>query len=212
MFVFGFIFAGTSFASEKSPDLGKLDAAKVKITVTNDQTGETTVINSKAIKNIKSKKAYSILSDNDSVDVGYDVFIPIETETETPNSPSMITPLDDSGGTKTSGGVTARLNVNYNLRKSSTNQEIKVNTVSGSWTPSSSMYYLSTRTVDAHSGAIHGSSLSKKPTSNSFSYSTGWGYNVYATGQASPRAWTSAKVHISGMTSTHTINLEITYP
>ncbi|RJS50192.1 hypothetical protein CJ483_23370 [Bacillus sp. PK3_68] len=66
--------------------------------------------------------------------------------------------------------------------------------------------------VNAHSGSIHGKSLSKAPTSNTFSYTTGWGYNFFATGQASSRAWSSAKVHITGMTTTHTISLEFTYP
>lgn len=210
LFLFGFMFAGTSHASEELSDFEKLDLAKVKVSITNDQTGETTILDAltpKVMINSNDMGINSIKSNDESVVGGYDVFIPIEY----PISPE-ITPFDDSGGTKKSGGVTARLFANYDLKKTSKSQEIRVNSIYGSWSPSSGMYSLSTRKVDAHSGAIHGKSLSKKPSSNSYTYDTGWGYNVYATGQAIPRAWSSAKVHISGMSATHTITLEITYP
>lgn len=216
LFLFGFLLTSTSYASSNLSDSMILDANKIKISITNDQTGETTVLdpietqNNIKINSVDTKssiKNNSSKFNDDSVVVGYDVFIPIEN-----SNSSGITPMDSSGGSKTSGGVTATLNVDYSLRTNNNQQEIRLNKVYGSWTPSANMYYLSNRKVDAHSGSVWGSSISRIPTSNSFTYNTGFGYNYYATGQASPRAWSSAKVHISGMTATHTINLEFAYP
>lgn len=200
LFIFGLFATDAAHANEDTTDLGTLNKSQVKISVTNDQTGETKFLNTIDTKN--RMKVNSIKSTNESLEVGYDVFVPIED--------SDIMPFTDSGGTKNSGGVTAKLNVNYDV--SSNGEKIRLNKVYGSWTPSSNMYSLSTRKVNAHSGSIHGKSLSKTPASNSFSYTTGWGYNYFATGQASPRAWSSAKVHVSGMTATHTIAVEFTYP
>ncbi|PEA07008.1 hypothetical protein CON38_24890 [Bacillus cereus] len=200
LFLFGFLSTGTSYASTELSH-----SEKFKVTITNDQTGESTVSILDPNDKNNNVKINSILSSNQSKVVGYDVFVPIKT----PNS-SKITPLDDTGGSKNEGGVTARLNVNYDV--STNGEQIKLNKVYGSWTPSSSMYYLTNRTVNAHSGAVHGNNLVNYPTSNTFSYTTGWGYNYFATGQGSPRAWSSAKINISGMTSTYTIKLEITYP
>lgn len=199
LFLFGFLSTKPSYASTNLSY-----SEKVKVTVTNDQTGETTVSvldpNDKNNK-IKINPISSNLSSSQSKVVGYDVFIPFSPE---------ITPFDDTGGSKYEGGVTARINVNYDV--SANTEKVRLNKVYGGWTPSSSIYSLSNRTVNAHSGAIHGRSLAKNPTSNTFSYTTGWGYNFFATGDGSPRAWTSAKVRVTGMTATHTIKLEITFP
>lgn len=203
LLLFGFMSTSTSYASDELTDYGTSGANKVKISITNNQTGETKVLD--PITANHSTKINSIQSNDESVVVGYEVFVPIEN-----SNSSGITPLDVSGGSKTAGGVTARLNVDYDV--SSNGEQIRLNKVYGSWTPSDSMYYLTDRKVEAHSGAIWGKNLSKTPTSNTFSYTTGWGYNYFAGGQASPRAWSSTTIHISGMTATYTITLEITYP
>ncbi|EJS63375.1 hypothetical protein ICY_05352, partial [Bacillus cereus BAG2X1-3] len=163
LFLFGFLSTGTSYASTELSH-----SEKFKVTITNDQTGESTVSILDPNDKNNNVKINSILSSNQSKVVGYDVFVPIKT----PNS-SKITPLDDTGGSKNEGGVTARLNVNYDV--STNGEQIKLNKVYGSWTPSSSMYYLTNRTVNAHSGAVHGNNLVNYPTSNTFSYTTGWG-------------------------------------
>jgi hypothetical protein len=203
LLLFGFVSTSTSYASDELTDYGTSGVNKVKISITNNQTGETKVLD--PITANRSTKINSIQSNDESVVVGYEVFVPIEN-----SNSSGITPFDVGGGSKTAGGVTARLNVDYDV--SSDGEQIRLNKVYGSWTPSDSMYYLTDRKVEAHSGAIWGKNLSKTPTSNTFSYTTGWGYNYFAGGQASPRAWSSATIHISGMTATYTINLEITYP
>lgn len=75
------------------------------------------------------------------------------------------------------------------------------------------MFRLSNRSVNAHSGSALGTSLpAKNPTSNSFNYTTGFGWNMFGGGDGSPRAWSSVKVSITGMTSTSTVKLDITFP
>lgn len=191
--VFVVLSTDTSFAA--SDDLAS-NVSDVKVTITNDQTGETTILDDTAIKS-ESK---------DNSVIKYNVFVPIEGVL----NPKGISTYSNKGGSATEAGVTATLNVDYDLRDS--NQEIRLNRVWGGWTPTNTMYYLTNRTVDAHSGSVWGSILSKTPTSNSFNYTTGFGYNYFGLGDGIPRAWTSAKINITGMVATYTIKLEITYP
>lgn len=207
LFVFGFVAAGSAFASADLPKPDSSNAEKVKLTITNNQTGEVTVIEEDvdALTMINGKKTVKIQKDSNTYIEEHEIFAPIEGE-----SSGDFSILDSTGGSKTAGGVTARLNVDYDLRAG---QEIRVNKVWGSWTPSSSMYYLTNRKVDLHSGSIIGNTLpTKSPSSNSFSYTTNWTWNNYATGQGSPRAWSSAIIRISGMTATYTITLDVVYP
>lgn len=200
LFLFGLWVTDTAHASA---DSGKLHKSNdVKISITNNQTGETTVLNQEDTKN--SVKVNSITSDNKSVKVAYDVLVPIKK-----SKSSGFTRMDVDGSSKTAGGVTAKLNVDYDVN--STEEKVRLNKVFGSWTPSSKMYYLTDRKVTAHSGVPYGKKLSKIPPSNTFSYTTGWGYNVRVGGDSAPRAWSSAIIHISGMTATYTIKLEFTY-
>lgn len=201
IFSLALLITGKSYASDNL-DNEMLNDSQVKVTITNDETGETNILDQKDLKN--NMKVNLIRSNGGLAEVGYDIFIPIE------NLNSIgTTPFTSTGGSQTSGGVTAKLNVNYDV--SSNNQQVRLNSVYGSWTPSSSMYYLSDRSVNAHSGLIWGKKLTKAPTSNSFSYTTGWGFNQRIWGDSAPRAWNSAKIHIVGMTATHTIKVEFTY-
>lgn len=118
------------------------------------------------------------------------------------------------GGTKTSGGVTANINVDYNWRPNT--HEIKVNRVYGNWIPSSNTYTVSNRKVNAHNGGVGKSlkELSAIPLYNSFSYGTSnWGYNQVVTGDHGARAWSSATVKAYGMSGTsHTITVNVWVP
>ncbi len=201
LLAFSILSIGTASANE---DLDEIlpDGQEATVTITNDQTGEVTILDSEETKkNLKIKKGNSKKGEEKSAN--FEIFVPIE-------DPSLVTPFLVDGGLKTAGGVTATLNVNYDLRNS--NQEIRLNRVYGTWKPSSNMYYLTNRQVNAHSGSVWGKSISRTPTSNIFGYSTGWGYNLFGGGDGSPRAWNSAKINISGMTATYTIKVEITFP
>lgn len=206
IFIYGLLTTGTSYASDNSSDEGALLHDKVKISLINNETGEVSYIDTKGTNitpmtqmNTKTINPYSA-----AIVEGYNVYIPIESLES-----SGIIPRDIQGGQTTSGGVTAKLYVDYDTN--ATNEQVRLNKVYGSWTPSDSMYTVTTRKVNAHSGVGTGKSLAKTPTTNSFSYTTGWGYNYRVGGDAVPRAWSSAVIKISGMTATHTIKVEFTY-
>ncbi|KYG91093.1 hypothetical protein A0U40_16120 [[Bacillus] sp. KCTC 13219] len=205
LLLFSFIATSTSYANE-TLDVKDLSTGKVKVTVTNNETGETKVLDSiKPTKYLEKTNLLRTLG-NESVIEGYEIFIPMET------GEINITPFDSSGGTRTGGGITAALYVDYSLR--SANQEIRLNKLWGSWTPSSNLYYLTDREASAHSGAVWGNSIYKYPTSNTFSYNTGFvDYNYFVLGgDGAPRAWSSAISRLSGMIATYTITVEFTYP
>lgn len=77
------------------------------------------------------------------------------------------------------------------------------------------MYNVTNRKVLVHNGFLPGMGLNKMttyPTTNSFSYTTGWGYHLVATGDPGAMAESTAKITISGMTATHTITLRVFAP
>lgn len=208
VFVIGLLVTSTVYADDGDSDRSNLkELGNVKISVTNDQTGKTTFIKPED----SDFKVNYINTSGDTTVIGYDVFIPIKVESH-PYDPNLIGIDVIDGRTRTSGGVTARLYVDYDWR--SNTYEIRVNRVYGGWTPSSNIYRISNREVNAHSGAgFGGKKISRKPTSNSFSYTTGWGYNKTVTGDLGPRAWSSARVTVDGMSGTsHTINVDFTFP
>jgi hypothetical protein len=183
---------------------------KVKVTVTNNETGEVRVAE-EYIEKVSSiqTNTFTIQSD-DSVnyDAGFDVFVPIEDEDEE----MIITPFANKGSTKTSGGVTARVSANYDIRNNG--QEIRVNKMMGGWTPSHSMYIVEGKKASVTNGAGQGKRLNSTFASNvrGFEVPTGWGYNYFIGGDASPRAWTNAVVRVSGMNGTHNLEVEVLFP
>lgn len=222
VFLFGLLSLGNTYASENTLVPKALSESKVEVIVIDDHTGVTQVLDSSdgvKFDIIKTSESLAELSDDfiiplvdpielfkNRTDLGYEVFIPIE------GLEGIIKPFTVEGGTKTSGGVTAKLNVDYNWREST--GEIKVNRVYGSWTPSTNMYKVSNRNLLAHNGAAWGvKKLEKKPTSNTFSYTTGWGYNGTVTGAYGPMAESTAKIVVDGMSGTsHTIQLRVFFP
>lgn len=199
-----FAFFGTSEvkADEASPP----EAIAYLI---NDQTGEKTQLNVKDVsptEDLLNQFQLRSFSDETNLTKTYEVF------TEIPDG--TITTFDSSGGNKTGGGVTAKINVNYDISGTDKNKDIRVNSYNGSWTPSSKLYVVGSRVSGVHSGLITGGkNRQDKPTSNSFSYKTGWGYNVLIKGGNSPRAWMDCKISVSGMSGTsYTLSLEVTFP
>lgn len=191
------------------------ESTKDIISVTDNVTGETIFLDEKDIEIKKIEhEIKSVPYSNSSADVnrlniveGYEIFIPEEKL----NLNTSISPFSTESGSKNEGGVSAVLKVDYDVN--STNEKVRLNKVYGSWTPKSSNYKLSERMVTAHSGVIWGKKITKYPSSNSFSYKTGWGYNdrVFDYNSA-PRAQSSAKITIVGMSgSSHTIKINFVY-
>lgn len=165
-----------------------------KVTITNNETGEVEIIEAiPIITNI------SACSDDSSITVGYEAFVPIDANMS----------RTTTGGSQDEAGVYAYLNVNYDVNN--TNEKVRVNSIDGGWVPSQSYYYLTDRVVGVHSGTFTGKRMENYPTSDTFYYITGWDYNDRVWGDASPRAWSEAIIHIRDMTSTHTICIEFTF-
>lgn len=179
----------------------KLKENPVQVSITNDQTGETTFLEPIVTEIMKP---LSINSDSNLVE-GYEVFIPLEEFL----NPSEIKPFTQEGKEKTEAGVTAKLYVDYVLNSSGT--QIRFDTVWGSWTPDP-MYVVTNRKVDAHSSTYWGGKLSETPAYNTFWYNTGFDYNTRVLGDGGPRAWSSAKIHVTGMEGlSHTITVDFNF-
>lgn len=183
----------------------------IKVTIINDLTKEEVVLdNSKIIIESKKNSDNGLLRNNLSKaeTENFEVLIPskefgIAEEVQ-------ISPRASESGGKTAGGVKASVTVSYDI--SANNEKIKVKQIQGSWTPTANYYNLSGRNVWVHSGlALDSKELTKKPTTNTFSYNTGWGYNNRIGGVAAPRAQTTAKVTVSGMSGSTTIVVDFTF-
>jgi hypothetical protein len=98
----------------------------------------------------------------------------------------------------------ASVNMDYDQRRVSGNPQIRVNRVWGNWTKKYSGMNVWAREVYYTSQGTHSSQkATRKPTTNSFNYRTGWGWvQEYPpeTGAGSgARAFTSARYNIDGM-------------
>lgn len=107
--------------------------------------------------------------------------------------------------------VKATIKITYNR----SSDKIQVTNVSGSWIPDNSQIQKSNRSVDYGDGGplSSGHSAHQKPTSNSFSYTTGWPwvtwYPASSDAMSGARAYSTATVSVTGMSS-HTIEVFVT--
>lgn len=163
----------------------------MEVTATNLTTGEqkTTEIfaNSIVPANMGAK---NFNDEEQEYTVGCDVFLSLDN--------GEIQPLNADGSSTTQCGVTATLNATYTLRYN--NEDIKITNFSGGWTPSSPLFYLTDQEVGITNGGFWGDTIRENPTSNSFSYDTGWDYVPrQANGNYQARAWSDAVVYVAGM-------------
>ena len=107
--------------------------------------------------------------------------------------------------------IRAKIKLTYSWANNK--NDIKISNVSGSWECTSSQYSMSfsNRTVGVNDGRPVGTgkSITEHPTSNTFSYNTGWGYVQYypqsTTAMTGPRAYSEATGSINGMGGSYTI-------
>lgn len=107
--------------------------------------------------------------------------------------------------------IRAKIKLTYSWANNK--NDIKISNVSGSWECTSSQYSMSfsNRTVGVNDGRALGTgkSITEHPTSNTFSYNTGWGYVQYypqsTTAMTGPRAYSEATGSINGMGGSYTI-------
>lgn len=107
--------------------------------------------------------------------------------------------------------IRAKIKLTYSWANNK--NDIKISNVSGSWECTSSQYSMSfsNRTVGVNDGRPVGTgkSITEHPTTNTFSYNTGWGYVLYypqsTTAMTGPRAYSEATGSINGMGGSYTI-------
>lgn len=107
--------------------------------------------------------------------------------------------------------IRAKIKLTYSWANNK--NDIKISNVSGSWECTSSKYSMSfsNRTVGVNDGRPLGTgkTITEHPTSNTFSYNTGWGYVQYnpqsTTAMTGPRAYSEATGSINGMGGSYTI-------
>lgn len=122
--------------------------------------------------------------------------------------PAQISPLTNQGGDRDNGDVYAKVSLNYDYLKNS--NQIRINTLSGYWTPLNNFILIDNRKTGCHNEVPYGSSITKYPTSNTFSYNTGWGYVDFYPGSliSGARAYSEARVIIPGMGSGYIFKLD----
>ena len=118
---------------------------------------------------------------------------------------------DSVSNEKEESSIRAKIKLTYSWANNK--NDIKISNVSGSWECTSSKYSMSfsNRTVGVNDGRPLGTgkSITEHPTSNTFSYNTGWGYVQYnpqsTTAMTGPRAYSEATGSINGMGGSYTI-------
>ncbi|MCR4830464.1 MAG: hypothetical protein K5883_03325 [Pseudobutyrivibrio sp.] len=190
-FIFILSISTTAFAA----DMNEIEANNEEnlqsiVLITDSITGEKMIVPTENI--------------NSSIEVMDDNSYTKKTEITFSIPQTGIPPLA-TGTSVTETDVKATISINYDRA----GEKVRVNSVSGSWEPSSSHIFMTNREVHYGDGsAIKGHSDHKYPNKNSFSYKTGWGWvdwypNVVEAGSGA-RAYSSATVNVSGMTP-HTI-------
>ena len=130
----------------------------------------------------------------------------------------IIKPCSDIQTNKDEAFVRANLKITYTVKSSQ--EEIRVEAVSGSWTPTTSSFTMSfsDRQVMVTDGVygLVGKTNWYYPSSNSYYYSTGWGYVIKypssAEAHTGAAAFSSVNATISGMGGTHTVEVTLNVP
>lgn len=172
---------------------------EVTAVMINNETGEKIPVEVECVKDLQINTFLTVGNKNQNV-----------TANAIFKIPTGIQPLYVDTSTTTTD-VTASISINYDRQ----NDKIRVNQVYGSWKPEVSLIEISERQVDYGDGAwIGGHSAHQYPTSNTFSYTTGWSwvdwYPNLPDAATGARAFSSATVSVTGMSGSHTIEVFVT--
>lgn len=186
--------------AEENTDVTTNSTNNFTLTLTNNETGTVQTIDATPVTyEVQTRAGEKVVT------VGYSAFVPILKEV------SENTRTSEVGGKDDGSGVSVLFYVVYTI--SSDGVQIKVSRIYGSWTPDSSLFTVSNREVGMHAGLDSPGTLTKHPTSNSFDYSTGWGYcNFVPAGDASPYAWADATITVYGMSGSHRLTAGLAFP
>ncbi len=190
------------------------------------ETHETAVCNIKVIDNMSRKETNIVITNENIESISYmrminsgEMEVAYDVEFDLPISNEDKNPLtrDSVAAEQEEASVRAILKLRYSLANGG--EEIKVTNVNGSWACTSSSYSMSfsNRVVSVNDGqSAWGNVLTQYPTSNSFSYDTGWGYVLKypssADGMSGARANSEAVATIDGMGGSYTIFVFVCVP
>lgn len=166
--------------------------------ITNLETGEVKEVE---LTDIKELSTFNFNKDGNNYD---------KTVEATFKIPQISIDSNNEIGEKDNGDVTAKLTMNYDY--SASDEKIRINYISGHWIPLNDFILVDNREVGCHDGRPLGKSFKKYPTSNTFYYSTGWGYVDYYPVNppiSGPRAYSEARVIIPGMGSGYMIEVNV---
>jgi len=199
----------------------------IVVTIKNDLTGETKIVENAVIEQIYGFDLTSPqqrLLGEESFYRSYEIFIPLEAfgidekdlealEINSDGTKSIV-PLNTTIIREPqNAGASATLGVNYTTRSNQT--QINITRAWGNWVPGR-IFYMANQswgvatTLHPHLNRGH-HSISGRPTSNSFSQNITWGWVDRFSGDLSPRAWSQATVRSSGMDATFTLIVEFNF-
>lgn len=172
-------------------------------TLTDKQTGETIELK-EDIEPIVIRKSSRSNDGSEIYEATYEVFIQFEND-----KPVSISPRSAESSSKYEAGVKAYATVMYTLNSSET--KISVDGISGGWRPDS-LYMVSDRRVVLKE-ARFGKALIKTPSSNTFNYTTNWGYRPYVQGDYGGSFVMDATITVPGMSGTeHLLSFSHNFP
>jgi len=126
-------------------------------------------------------------------------------------SSTIVAPRSSVGGNHDNGSVKSSITITYSLN--SKGDQIRTEKVTGRWTPDPG-FALQGRKVEIYSGGGSPSIIKKAPTTNTYSYNTGWGFQTKPPQNSltSPRVLAEVKFKLSGTGSawlklTHWVDL-----
>ncbi|MEO2212580.1 hypothetical protein ABGV40_17185 [Paenibacillus amylolyticus] len=174
-----------------------------------DENGNKVDVEFKDVKQVSTQTNSNGLLRTQNADSETTVTESYEVTVTLPTDNDAISTFDEGEAGKTENNVKAYLSITYNHRNNK--QEIQITKFSGYWEPKNSLMLVSNRSASVTDGVGLGVGkvLRNNPTSNTFSYNTGWGYvNWYPDSSVSgPRGNTEATVTATGMGSGYNLFL-----
>lgn len=177
-----YVAAASSMSTEDT--MSTLLIPYVQVTTENSEEQLAYTVKSASVQNVDENKYIA----------SYEVFVPF---------PDLgIKPLSSIFTGKEDNGILAELKVTYFYNE--TTGDIKLSNVSGGWSGSISAVELKNQVVGITDGVMFGSKdKTWRPTTDTFSYDTGWGYVTCTPADimagTGPRAYSDTDYRIPGM-------------
>ncbi|MDD3185671.1 MAG: hypothetical protein ACOX1S_09255 [Anaerostipes sp.] len=175
---------------------------KADVRIRNSKTGEVLKLKKENIKVTKWKNHVKRTKEDGDIEYEFKIDLP-EKFSETKKIGGKSNVIDK---TVTKKSVVVRGKFNYLTKPKG---DVKITSCSGSWKPKGAGMYMTKRLVVLYGGS--GQVMKKKPSKNSFSYTTNWGYKPYVpqSSISGTGLILTATAKISGMTAKADIDVRI---